>query len=198
MWNQRYAKPGYLFGTEPAQFLTTHKQYFKAGKTALAVADGEGRNSVFLAQNAMQVTAFDYSDIALEKAKKLASNNHVSINFQLSDLDSWNWQTPTYDLVIAVFIQFSPPHIREVVFQNLQKPVAPGGILMVHGYTPKQIEFGTGGPRAIENLYTEELLKFSFSKMEILHLNSYEKIIQEGEGHSGKSALIDFIATKAI
>lgn len=196
MWNERYAKSGYLFGTEPAQFLLTHESYLIEGKTALAVADGEGRNSVFLAQKGMQVTAFDSSEVAIKKAIQLAATNQVTIDFQHSDFENWNWENKTYDVVIAIFIQFSPPKTRQQVFLDLQRSVSPGGILMLHGYTPKQIEFGTGGPRAIENLYTEKLLKSSFTQMEVLHINSYEKTIDEGQGHSGKSALIDFIAAK--
>lgn len=196
MWNEKYAKPGFLFGTKPAQFLHTHQAYFTAGKSALAVADGEGRNSVFMAQQGMEVTAFDYAPNAIEKAKNLAKENQVKVNFHISDLDSWNWKPNSYDLVVAVFIQFLSPDERAKMFANFLNTLKPSGILLLHGYTPNQIEFGTGGPKTRENLYTEEMLKTAFANTEILHLNSYEKDIQEGAGHAGISALIDLVACK--
>lgn len=196
MWNERYARPGFFFGTNPAQFLRTHQAYLERGKTALAIADGEGRNSVFMAQQGMVVTAFDYAPNALEKAESLTIKNDVAVNFQLSDMDNWNWPPNSYDVVVAIFIQFLSPDERIIMFDNFLKTLKPNGVLLLHGYTPNQIEFGTGGPRTRENLYTEEMLKTAFANTDILHLHSYEKDIQEGAGHAGVSALIDLVARK--
>ena len=196
MWNERYARPGYFFGTEPARFLQTHQACLGHGKTALCVADGEGRNSVFLAQNGLQVTAFDYAPNAIEKAKTLAKEKQVKIDFNLSDLESWNWEAERYDIVVAIFIQFLSPDERSKMFKNFLNTLKPNGLLLLHGYTPNQIEFNTGGPKTRENLYTESMLKTAFSNTEILHLKAYEKVIQEGTGHAGISALIDLVARK--
>jgi hypothetical protein len=99
-------------------------------------------------------------------------------------------------LVVAIFIQFAGPDDRARLFALMKDALKPGGILMLHGYRPKQIEYGTGGPPHAENMYTEELLREAFSDMDILHLESYDREIQEGEGHAGLSALIDLVARK--
>ncbi len=196
MWNERYARPGFFFGTKPAQFLLDHKSCLKPGDRALAVADGEGRNSVYLAAQGLDVTASDFSEVAIKKAKGLAAENNVEVDFKVADLENWNWEPQAYDLVVAIFIQFAGPAFRDEIFAGMQKTLKPGGILLLHGYTPKQIAFATGGPRAVENLYTTEILQSAFSKMQIIENNAYERMVDEGEGHSGMSALIDFVARK--
>ena len=196
MWNERYAEPGFLFGTEPAQFLREQEKWLQSGQKALAVADGEGRNSVYLAQKGLEVTAIDSSQVALEKAKGLAKTNNVEVNHQFADLENWNWEPQAYDMVVAIFIQFAGPEFRKRIFAGLQKTLRPGGILLLHGYTPKQIEYGTGGPPFVENMYTKEMLQTDFANMEILRLTAYERVVDEGRGHSGMSALIDLVARK--
>ncbi len=196
MWNKRYSEPGFLFGTEPAQFLRDYAEHLEPGKTALAIADGEGRNSIFMAQNNVQVTAFDFAENAIAKAKGLALENNVEVNFCLSDIENWPWEENAYDLVVAIFIQFIGPQERKILFTNMKKTLKPGGIILLHGYTPKQIEFGTGGPKTVENLYTLEQLRLDFQDMEILTLRAYEAEVDEGKGHSGMSALIDLVAKK--
>ena len=198
MWDTRYDREDYLFGTAPADFLVSHDNLLSenAGKNALAVADGEGRNSVFMAQRGLQVTAMDNSEVGLEKARKLASANGVSIDFEMADLKSWDWEEASYDLIVAIFIQFADPVFRAEIFDGMKRAVKPGGLILLHGYTPKQIEYGTGGPGVVENLYTEELLCSAFADFEIEELSSYDKVIDEGPGHSGISALIDLVARK--
>ncbi len=196
MWNDRYAQPGYLFGTEPAQFLLDHKAYLKPGLTALAVADGEGRNAVYMATQGVQVTAMDSADVAVEKARALALAAGVEVDFNVADIAKWDWAAKPYDLVAGVFIQFTGPEGRAAQFAGMKQAVKPGGHILLHGYTPKQLEFGTGGPRAVENLYTEAMLREAFSDFEIVSLHAYEREINEGAGHSGMSALIDMVARK--
>jgi len=196
MWNERFAQPGYLFGTEPAQFLRDHSQYLTSGGRALAVADGEGRNSVFLAAQGLEVTAMDGSSVAVDKARTLADERGVKVGFNVADIMEWDWQGEAYDLVVAIFIQFSAPQERDKVFAGFKKTLKKGGTLMLHGYTVEQLEHGTGGPPCAENLYTLEMLKEAFSDMEILHLNAYEREVDEGSAHCGRSALIDLIARK--
>ncbi len=196
MWNERYSEPGFLFGTEPAAFLVDQNAYLKRGNKALAVADGEGRNSVYMAEKGLQVTALDASDVGIEKARGLAMAREAQVDFQLADLQEWDWQENTYDLVVAVFIQFADAPFRDAIFAGMKKTLKPGGILMLHGYTPKQVEYGTGGPPSAKNMYTEDLLTSAFSDMKILRLSGYDRDVDEGRGHSGKSALIDLIAQK--
>jgi len=196
MWDKRFAQPGYLFGTEPARFLRDNSQYLKPGSRAIAVADGEGRNSVFLASRGLNVVAMDGSPVAVEKARALAQERGVEVDFNVSDISDWDWAPAAYDLVVAVFIQFTGPQGRDQVFAGIKRTLKPGGILMLHGYTVEQLQHGTGGPPFKENLYTLPILERAFADMDILRLEAYERDVDEGRGHSGRSALVDLIARK--
>lgn len=196
MWNSRYAEPGFLFGTEPALFLREQSDFLVPGLRALSVADGEGRNSIFMAERGLDVTAMDGSDVAVAKARRLAEERGVSVDFHVADIDDWDWTAEAYDLVAAIFIQFALPDERAAIFEGLKQTLRPGGLLLLHGYRPKQIEYGTGGPPFAENMYTEALLRQAFGDMEILRLAAYDKDIEEGRGHKGLSALIDLVARK--
>ena len=198
MWNDRFSRPGYLFGTEPADFMRNHAQYFTPGITALAVADGEGRNSTFMAGRGVSVTAMDGSDVAVEKARALAQAQGVEVDFHVGDISRWDWRAGNYDLVVGVFIQFAGPEMRAEMFHGMRQAVKPGGHILLHGYTPKQLEYGTGGPKTLENLYTEDMLRKSFDGFEIIALTSYERELNEGTGHAGMSALVDLVARKPV
>ncbi|MGB9194638.1 MAG: class I SAM-dependent methyltransferase [Azonexus sp.] len=197
-WSARYRDAGddYLFGTAPNKFLASQAERFSAGMKVLAVADGEGRNSVWLAEQGCAVTATEISPVALEKAAKLARGRHVAVDFMQADILAWTWPTAAFDAVVGIFIQFVGPAERARQLAGMKQAVKPGGLLFLQGYTPKQLEYGTGGPSAVENLYTEALLREIFSDWEIVLLHEYEDLIDEGRGHSGHSALIDLIARK--
>ncbi len=196
MWDERYARPGFLFGTEPAAFLVDQKKYLGRGDRALVVADGEGRNSVFIAEQGLIVTAQDASEVALEKARGLAMAREARVDFRHGDLRQWEWEADRYDLVAAIFIQFAEPAFRAEIFAGLKNTLKPGGVLMLHGYRPEQLDYGTGGPPDADNMYTAALLEAAFGDMETLRLRAYDREIQEGAGHAGMSALIDLIARK--
>ena len=197
-WDARFDTDTYIFGTAPADFLVAQQDRLKAaaGQNALAIADGEGRNSVFMAECGLNVTAMDSSEKGLEKARKLASDRKADIDFQLADLKTWDWAENQWDIVVAIFIQFADPQFRSEIFSGLKRTVKPGGLILLHGYTPKQVEYGTGGPPTPEVMYTENLLRDAFGDMQIETLKAYEKVIDEGPGHSGLSALIDLVARK--
>lgn len=196
MWDERYDQPGYLFGTDPSQFLIARKDWLIPGHTALAVADGEGRNSVYMARQGLDVTAMDNSSVGLEKARRLATEHAVDVDYQLTELENWQWTPEHFDLVAAIFIQFASPDFRQRIFDGMIRTLKPGGVLLLHGYRPEQIEYGTGGPPIRENLYTEALLTEAFQSMDIVKLESYDLEIKEGDGHAGMSALIDLVARK--
>ncbi|MDP7151444.1 MAG: class I SAM-dependent methyltransferase [Paracoccaceae bacterium] len=197
-WDARFDTDTYIFGTAPADFLVAQQDRLKAaaGQNALAIADGEGRNSVFMAECGLNVTAMDSSEKGLEKARRLASDRKADIDFQLADLKTWDWAENQWDIVVAIFIQFADPQFRSEIFSGLKRTVKPGGLILLHGYTPKQVEYGTGGPPTPEVMYTEDLLRDAFGDMQIETLKAYEKVIDEGPGHSGLSALIDLVARK--
>jgi cyclopropane fatty-acyl-phospholipid synthase-like methyltransferase len=196
IWNERYAGDDYHFGTEPNAFLVSQQSLLKPGLSCLAVADGEGRNGVWLAGHGLDVLSVDSSSVAQEKAGKLARERGVTLKFEQVDLAQWTWGENRFDMVAAIFIQFAPPGLREQMFAHIKRCLKPGGLLLLQGYTPRQLHYRTGGPSQAENLYTEALLRNAFEDMEILHLREHDDIISEGSGHSGMSALIDLVARK--
>ncbi len=195
-WNQRFAAEGFHFGTEPNVFLASQAPRLRPGMTALSIADGEGRNSVWLAQQGLAVTAFDFSPVALEKAKRLAASKGVEVQLELSELGAWDWDARQYDVIAGIFIQFATPAERAHMFAGICRALKPGGLLLLQGYRPEQIKYGTGGPRVPEQLYTGALLKEAFAALEILELREHDSEVHEGQGHSGPSALIDLVARR--
>lgn len=196
MWDQRYAGEEYLFGTEPSRFVLAEAGRLAPGSRVLAVADGEGRNSVHLAQLGHKVTAMDSSRVGVQKARALADEAGVSVDFRVADIAEWDWREAAFDAVLAVFIQFAAPPLRDAIFAGMARTLRPGGLLLIHGYAPRQVKYGTGGPGQVENLYTLDLLRDHFEGFEVLHAADYDAEIREGTGHSGRSALIDFVARK--
>lgn len=195
-WNARYAGDDLLFGDRPNAFLERNGMLLRPGMRALAVADGEGRNGVWLAEQGLDVLAIDISDLAQAKAARLAETRCVQLELRLADLTAWEWPAAQFDVVVAVFIQFADPGERDRIFAGMKRAARPGGLLLLEGYRPEQIAYGTGGPSAVENLYTEDLLRDAFADFEILDLASYDAEVREGSGHSGTSALIDLVARK--
>ena len=195
-WDERYATGDYIFGTAPNRFLESQAERIRPGMQALSIADGEGRNGVWLAEQGAKVHAVDFSAAALEKARKLAAARGVTMEIEQADVLNWNWPQAAYDLVAAIFIQFAPPPERDRIVAGIRRCLKPGGLLILQGYTPKQVEFGTGGPPHAANMYTAELLRDWFGDWDILHLAEHESVIREGSHHHGMSALIDLVARK--
>ncbi len=196
MWDERYSGEEYLFGTDPNAFLVSQQHLLRPGMSCLAVADGEGRNGVWLAQQGLQVLSVEASGVALEKAKQLAQARNVEIEFEQADLERWQWGENRFDVVAAIFIQFAGPALRAQMFDNIKRCLKPGGLLLLQGYTPRQLVYKTGGPPVAENMYTEALLQEHFADMTWLHFAEHDSTIQEGAGHYGMSALIDLVARK--
>lgn len=195
-WDEKYARPGYLFGDAPNGFLASQACRLRPGISVLAVADGEGRNGVWLAQQGLNVHAVDASPVALGKSRQLAAQRGVMLNWEQADLQNWEWPHGVNDAVAAIFIQFVGAAGRAKQFAGIRQALKPGGLLILQGYTPRQLDFGTGGPPHAENMYTQAMLREAFGDWEILHLSEHDEIIEEGAGHSGLSALIDLVARK--
>ena len=201
-WNGRYRDAGddYLFGIEPNHFLARRAHLFQDGHTALSVADGEGRNSVWLAEQGLKVTAVEISPIAVAKARKLATGRGVAVNFMVADLLAPDWPPPAleneFDWVVGIFIQFASPDERLRQFTAMKRATRAGGRILLHGYTPRQLEYKTGGPPVAENMYTPEMLRAAFHDWTIEQMAEYDDDVAEGSGHRGRSALIGMVARK--
>ena len=113
-----------------------------------------------------------------------------------ADLETWKFPVNALDVVVGIFFQFTTPELRTRVFADIKRALKPGGLLLLEGYTPKQLEYKTGGPSQIENLYTRELLEQSFAGFASLDIEEYDAEVREGAGHGGMSALIDLVAQK--
>jgi SAM-dependent methyltransferase len=195
-WEARFAAPGYHFGTEPNAFLKSKAGLLKPGQKALSIADGEGRNGVFLAEQGLDVVTMDFSPTALAKSQALAKVRGVTIRTEQADLDTWKWPVEAFDVAVAIFFQFCAPALRGRVFSNIKRALKPGGLLLMEGYRPEQLKYKTGGPSEVENLYTRKLLEDSFSDFASIDIKEYNAEIHEGPGHGGMSALIDLVGRK--
>ncbi len=192
-WNRRFTEEGFLFGTAPNDWLRGHAGVWQPGQRVLCVADGEGRNSVWLAAQGLVVDAFDIAEVGVAKARRLAAEQGVDVNYTVSDCDAYPWPEGVYDGVAAIFVQFADPAMRERLFGHIRRCLKPGGTLVLQGYTARQLEYRTGGPPFESHLYTEALLREAFADMECVELREYEAELAEGSGHSGRSALIGLV-----
>jgi SAM-dependent methyltransferase len=195
-WQQRYAAPGYLFGTEPNVFLKSQAHLLPKRGSALAIADGEGRNGVFLAERGLDVLSVDFSPVAQEKARALAKTRGVTLRVVQADMTAWDWQPDTYDVVAGIFIQFAKPSERAKIFAGIKFSLKPGGLLLLEGYGLKQLQYKTGGPSEPERLYTREMLEESFGELASAEIREYDASLKEGEHHVGMSALVDLVGRK--
>jgi SAM-dependent methyltransferase len=195
-WDERFSTDTYIFGTQPNVFLASTKSLFKPGMRVLAVADGEGRNGVWLAQQGCEVLSVDISPLGIDKARKLAAQRNVSVEFECADLMHWDWPQGEFDALVCIFIQFATPAERKTLFDGFWSALKPGGVLLLEGYGVKQLQYDSGGPGKLENLYTLDMLRDGFADWDIESLREYEAVLDEGPKHSGMAALIDLVARK--
>lgn len=196
MWNRRFEAEGFLFGTEPNEWLREQASALPAGGRVLCLADGEGRNSVWLARRGHAVDAFDISDVAVAKARRFAQSQGVRVDLAVADSDRLAWPAACYDGVVAIFVQYADPAQRARLFARIVRCLKPGGVLILQGYTPGQLAYRSGGPGRVEHLYTEALLRDAFAALELVEVRSYEAELAEGSAHHGMAALIGLVARK--
>jgi cyclopropane fatty-acyl-phospholipid synthase-like methyltransferase len=195
-WETRFSAPGYHFGTEPNAFLKRQAHLLRPGQTALAVADGQGRNGVWLAEQGLDVLSVDFSPTGLAKAQELAAARGVKLRTECADMTQWSWRPETFDVIVGILIQFAPPEEQARMFAGMVRALKPGGLLLLEGYGRKQIEYGTGGPRDVNRLYTRERLEAAFKDLASLDIQEYDTEMSEGTAHVGMSALVDLVGRK--
>ncbi|MFY9835639.1 MAG: class I SAM-dependent methyltransferase [Xanthobacteraceae bacterium] len=195
-WEARFAVPEYAFGKEPNEFLKACKHLLSPSGRALAVADGEGRNGAWLAEQGLDVLAIDFSPSAQRKARALVAERHVHVTFLQADVHDWDYPQSAFDVVVEIFTQFSAPAERSRKWAGMRRALKSGGLLIIVGYTPKQLEYATGGPKQRENLYTRAMLEQAFGDFRDLRIVEEERELREGASHAGMSAVVGLTGRK--
>lgn len=194
-WDQRYgAADGFVFGTAPNDFLRAVADRVPAGPV-LCLAEGEGRNAVFLAQRGHAVTAVDLSAAGLAKAAVLAAQRGVMLATEVADLSNYVIAPGEWSGIVAIFMHL-PPALRRDVLARAVAGLRPGGVFVLEAYTPAQLAFGTGGPKDAALLPTLALLQDELRGLEFLHGAELERDVLEGDGHTGRAAVVQVLARR--
>lgn len=195
MWNQRYGEKEYFYGKTPNDFLFENTSVIPQGGNVLCIAEGEGRNAVFLATIGAKVTAVDFSEQAKQKALQLAEKKSVSIHYDVCPLENYNFGENKWDAVVSIFAHL-PSVIRKEVYKKIVPSLKVGGVFIVEAYNPKQLKYGTGGPKDIDMLCTSKIFRDELPGLEWTVLKEQIRPIQEGIGHQGMSSVVQGIGIK--
>ncbi len=193
-WDKRYSSIGFVYGTEPNTFFKDELDKLKAGNILL-LGEGEGRNAVYAGAKGWNVDAVDFSTIAKKKALKLAEENSVSINYEITDLSEYKPKSSYYNAAAIIFLHLNPK-IRSDVHSKVVDSLIPGGSLIIEVYEKKQLGKDSGGPKNIDMLYSKEELKDDFKKMKIIMLGKEIITLNESEQHAGEAVVLRLIGIK--
>lgn len=194
-WNTRYEEPDFAYGIEPNNFLKSRINDLKSNSKVLCLAEGEGRNAIFLAEKKHQVTAIDYSIEGLNKLNLLAKERNLNIETICLDLNNYTIESNKWDAIICIFGHF-PPSLRKSVFTQVYNGLKNNGVFLMEAYDKNQLQYKTGGPQVAELLYSIEELENDFSDFKTISINSLTKEIEEGKYHKGLSSVIQIVAIK--
>ena len=196
MWEQRYGTETYLFGTEPNEFLRSCMSLFPSG-VALCLAEGEGRNAVFLAEHGHEVHSVDLTEAGVSKTLALADRRGVTVDAVVGDLADFDIGTERWDLIVSIFAHTAPATRRDL-HRRVVASLKPGGMFLLEAYTPDQIGRGTGGPPTAATTMTLEGLRTEHYGLELLHAEELDREVIEGPGHTGSGAVVQVIARKSM
>ncbi|MCF8422911.1 MAG: class I SAM-dependent methyltransferase [Bacteroidia bacterium] len=194
-WNTRYKEAEFAYGTVPNDFLKSKIQVFKPNSKILCLAEGEGRNAIFLAEHKHDVTAIDYSLEGLKKLQKLASDKNLSVETVCIDLNHYKIEENKWDAIICIFGHFPEP-LRQTVFNQVYSALKKDGVFLMEAYHKDQINYKTGGPQVADLLYSAEELQIDFSEFKNRSIETSIKEIEEGKYHKGTSFVIQVMAHK--
>ncbi|HLP28162.1 MAG TPA: class I SAM-dependent methyltransferase [Candidatus Didemnitutus sp.] len=194
-WNLRYSTSEYVYGTEPNDVLRELEPQLLRGSKILCLADGEGRNGVFLAERGHSVTSVDASVIGLEKAQQLALERGVEIKTVVADLAEFDLGTGQWDAIVSIFCHVPPP-LRAKIHSQVSRALRKGGVFLLEAYTPDQLQHHTGGPPFAELMMSETLLRSELTGMEFEFCEEREREIQEGALHNGISSVVQCFARR--
>jgi SAM-dependent methyltransferase len=196
MWEQRYGTDEYLFGTEPNEFLRDSVPVLPAG-SVLCLAEGEGRNAVFLAECGFDVHSVDLTEAGVAKTRRLAERRGVKVDAAVGDLADFPIGTARWDVIVSIFAHM-PPLVRRDLHHRVVVALKPGGMFLLEAYTPQQVGRGTGGPSTPELTMTIDALRVELAGLELLHAEELEREVVEGPGHTGSAAVVQVIARKPV
>lgn len=193
MWNERYASEEYIYGTEPNLFLAEHAEMLRG--PVLSLAEGEGRNAVYLASLGLEVHGVDGSDVGLAKAQSLARSRGVEIQTEVADLGTFEPKANHYASVVSISAHL-PSGVREKLYPLVSRSLKPGGILLLEAYSEAQLARDTGGPRDLDMLMSRAKIEKEFPDFEPLLLRELEREVREGRFHNGLACVVQFIGRK--
>lgn len=194
MWDKRYSADEYAYGTKPNNFLTENFNSILKGKI-LSLAEGEGRNAVFLAKQGYSVTAVDSSLVGINKGRKLAKSNGVNVEFIHADLIEYDLGVNQWDGVISIFFPL-PSLQRRILYKKIVNGLKKSGIFLLEAYTPEQLRFGTGGGDTVEFMQSKQSLIDELQGLSFNHLIEIERNVVEGTYHTGMASVVQAIAEK--
>lgn len=196
-WDQRYGAEGYVYGTRPNDYLRSQAHRLRPGMTALALADGEGRNGVWLATQGLDVLSVDKSAVGLAKAAALAREQDVCLTTLQADLLEWGWRPRAFDLVVSIFAHFRPA-ARERINRRIVESLRPGGLVIVEAFHKRQLGRSSGGPKDLELLYTPDYLRVDFGQLDMIELLDGQAVLDEGPFHQGEAEVVRYIGRKPL
>lgn len=194
MWDERFNVEHYIYGTAPNKFLEENVKFIPKG-AVLCLAEGEGRNAVFLAKQGYHVTAVDSSLVGLEKAKKLAKDNNVVIECVHADLEEYNIGEDRWSGIISIFCPV-PELLREKLHKKVVAGLKKNGVLLLEAYTPEQLKHGTGGGNSAALMMSKKALNLELAGLTFSRIEELERDVVEGTHHTGIGAVVQVIATK--
>lgn len=193
-WNERYQGNETVYGYEPNAFFKEQILLRKLGKLLLP-AEGEGRNALFAAKQGWEVSAFDYSEVAQQKALKKARELNLSIDYTIKSIEGLTLVPASVDVIGLIYVHV-PPALRQHFHLKCQQALKPGGSILLEAFSPEQLKHSSGGPRVPEMLYTLEALQQDFAGLRIQRAVQKEVILAEGPFHTGPASIVQFVATK--
>jgi SAM-dependent methyltransferase len=190
-WDDRFAEPGFAYGTAPNDFLREQAGRIPPGPV-LCLAEGEGRNAAFLAGLGHQVVAVDQSAVGLAKAARLAEERKLHISTIVADLRDYRIAPAGWAAIVSIFVHL-PPALRTTVYRGVVAGLQPGGVLILEAYAPGQLAHGTGGPRDADRLATLDQLRDELTGLELLVAREAERDLHEGRYHDGRSSVVQIV-----
>lgn len=194
LWNARYARDDFVYGTEPNDFVASVAGQIPPGPV-LCLAEGEGRNAVHLAALGHAVTAVDQSQVALGKAQKLAAGRGVTLEAVVADLAAYHIALGAWAGIVSVWAHLPPP-LRRRLHAQVGPGLQPGGVFILESYTPAQLAYDTGGPRSVELLMTAAQLRDELAGLDFEILRELDRDVREGWKHTGRAAVVQVLARR--